>query len=64
MQATVNCGNCGTQASWSDDISDHDEVKCAQCGETLGTFREIVDAVEKAAVKKIEEMLGGSLKDG
>jgi endogenous inhibitor of DNA gyrase (YacG/DUF329 family) len=62
LEATVNCGSCGAPASWPDNIADQDEVKCAQCGESLGTYREILDAVESAAAKKIDDMLGDIFK--
>ena len=62
MNATVKCGGCGVPVSFPDNASDHDLVKCARCGETLGTYREILDAVEESAAKKIEETLGRILK--
>lgn len=62
MKATVNCGSCGAPVSLPDNAADNDVVECTKCGETLGAYREILDAVEDAAAKKIENELGRILK--
>jgi len=62
ISISFQCRTCGTQLSWPDDIKDEEEVRCAGCGVTAGTYADLKETATKAAKEKLDEIIGDIFK--
>ncbi|MGC2944200.1 ECs_2282 family putative zinc-binding protein [Burkholderia ambifaria] len=62
ISISFKCKTCLSKLSWPDDIKDDDEVRCAGCGASAGTYAELKETAIDAAKKKLNETIGDLVK--
>jgi hypothetical protein len=52
MPGSLTCRKCGNKLQWPDDASDSTEIKCQDCGEHFGTYRDLRNAALDALIPR------------
>jgi hypothetical protein len=59
MKVSFRCGTCDSDLEWPDGAIDSTVVACKNCGEVIGTYRDLRDQAEAAAAAEVVAILEG-----
>jgi DNA-directed RNA polymerase subunit RPC12/RpoP len=62
VEVKFHCKQCGELLTWSDNITDADEVRCKKCGQYFGTYLDLRNAATQAVRDKAAAMIKDILK--
>ena len=63
LQVTASCDECGATVQADDNTPNDQMVKCSSCGADLGSYGDIVAAMQRKGVSAVEDAVADMISD-